>query len=114
MKAAFWKPGGLSWRLTLSYILVTLVAAFTILFVVTLVATLQDLQSASVSPDLILAKATAKHPEIYLNQPSLNQDALRYWVAIPLFDEFGAEQIHVSLVAVLNRKRAVMGHQIPQ
>ena len=103
MKAVFWRAGGLSWRLTLSYILVTLVAAFTIVFVVTLVSTIQDLQRASVSPDLILAKGAAVHPENYLDQPHLNEEALRYWVAIPLFDEFSNEQINVSLIAVLDR-----------
>lgn len=102
MKGVSWRPGGLSWRLTLSYILVTLVAAFTILLVIVLASTIQDLQQSNVSPDLALAKGAQVHPGIYLDQPTPNEEALRYWVAIPLFDALSQEQIPTSLVAVLD------------
>lgn len=102
MKGVSWRPGGLSWRLTLSYILVTLVAAFTILLITTLASTIQDLQQSNASPDLLLAKGALVHPETYLDQPVPNEEALRYWVAIPLFDAFSKEKITTSLVAVLD------------
>lgn len=103
MRGVSWRQGGLSWRLTLSYVLVTLVAAFTVLFVVTLALTIQDLQQNSVPPDQALAKGVTVHPETYLDQPHLDEEALRYWVAIPLFDALSKGQSKPSFVAVLNR-----------
>jgi hypothetical protein len=42
MKSIRWRPGGLSWRLGMSYLLVTLVAALTIEITLTLVQLVRE------------------------------------------------------------------------
>ena len=85
MKRFRWHPGGLYWRVTVSYFLVTLVAALTIEFAVTLGSFIQDLQQ-TVQPqpiDQVLNQQEARaalQVTPYLEQPSPDQAALQSWL----------------------------------
>ena len=50
MQAIRWRFGGLFWRLSMSYLMVTLIAALAIECAITLIPLLRDLQQANVSP----------------------------------------------------------------
>lgn len=84
MKRLRWPVGGLYWRVTGSYFLVTLVAALTIEFAVTLGSFIQDVQSVQAPIDQVLdqqeEQAALQVLPPYLEQPSPDKAALQSWL----------------------------------
>ena len=93
MKRFRWHPGGLYWRVTVSYFLVTLVAALTIEFAVTLGSFIQDVQSAAAPSDLVLnqqEELAASQLVPYLEQPNPDQTTLQNWLLGSFLDTLSA------------------------
>lgn len=98
MRRIFWIPNRLFWQLALSYALVTLVAAITIICVMTLGPVLRDTQQSSTLLEQILGKNVMM--QTYLEYTPPNEEALRYWVVIPAFDSLTKAHIKTSIVAI--------------
>ncbi len=93
MKRFRWHIGGLYWRVTVSYFLVTLVAALTIEFAVTLGSFIQDLQRPVQPADQAFNQQEARAASQvmpYLEQPVPDQDALRSWLLGSFIDTLSA------------------------
>ncbi|HLV99335.1 MAG TPA: sensor histidine kinase [Ktedonobacterales bacterium] len=78
-----WRFGGLSWRIMVSYFLVTLVAALTIEFAMTLGAFLQDLQAPVQPSDQVLSQReerAASQITRYLERAVPDTAALQRWL----------------------------------
>ncbi|GHO77612.1 hypothetical protein KSD_53830 [Ktedonobacter sp. SOSP1-85] len=105
MQAIRWRFGGLFWRLTMSYLMVTLIAALAIECAITLIPLLRDLQQANVSPLQTVEKQGATRIAPYMDNISTTSDAqaLRYALAIPLFDEISHDDPRLTFVAILNQ-----------
>src|SRR5260221_564649 len=82
MKWWRWPFGGLYWRLTVSYFLVTLVAVLTVEIAITLGPLLQDYaqSDAALALDVALQQEAAPQLAPYLEQAPTNRDALSGWV----------------------------------
>src|SRR5437899_597643 len=104
MQAIRWRFGGLFWRLSMSYLMVTLIAALAIECAITLIPLLRDLQQANVSPLQTVEKQGATRIAPYMDNISTTSDAqaLRYALAIPLFDEISHDDPRLTFVAILN------------
>lgn len=106
MKNMRWRPGGLSWRLAVSYFLVTLVAALTIEITLTVVQLVQELQQSSASAQ---ASAPGKQDVIglapFLEQTPPDAEALRYWLT---FDVITRSVPRIHLVVVLDEHQQVI------
>uniref|UniRef100_UPI002AD2D930 sensor histidine kinase n=1 Tax=Frankia sp. Cr1 TaxID=3073931 RepID=UPI002AD2D930 len=91
--------GGLRWRLTISYALVTLVAAVTMSAATTAAHTARGITSAdrAGAPTILEKSIGAAMP--YLTQPAPDPEAIRFWVAIPLMDDL-SRQTHSQPLAV--------------
>lgn len=110
MKRFRWQPGGLYWRVTVSYFLVTLVAALTIEFAVTIGSFIQDLQQ-TVTPAPIDQALNQQEEQAalqvapYLEQPSLDQAALQSWLLGSFLDTMSkAGSSTPAYVAVVDRQ----------
>jgi signal transduction histidine kinase len=108
MKRFRWRVGGLYWRMTISYFLVTLLAALTIEFAVTLGSFIRDLQQPVTPTDQILnqqeARATSQAVP-YLEQASPDQAALQRWLLGSFLDAMStAGNGEPAFAAVLGRQ----------
>ena len=106
MKSMRWRPGGLSWRLALSYFLVTLVVALTIEITLTLVLLVRETQQFSASsPAQALGKGNSTQVAPYLEQTTPDTEALRYWLTFEVITR-NTQRIH--LVMVLDSQQRVV------
>jgi two-component system, NarL family, sensor histidine kinase LiaS len=107
MKGIRWRPGGLSWRLAMSYLLVTLIAALTLGITLTLVQFVHETQQSGASS---LASALGKQniAEVapYLELTTPDPEALRYWLT---FEVITRNAQGIQLVVVLDHQHRVMG-----
>jgi signal transduction histidine kinase len=107
MKSIRWRPGGLSWRLAMSYLLVTLIAALTLGITLTLVQFVRETQQSGASS---LASALGKQniTEVapYLELTTPDPEALRYWLT---FEVITRNPQGIQLVVVLDHQQRVMG-----
>ncbi len=108
MKRGRWHVGGLYWRMTISYFLVTLLAALTIEFAVTLGSFIRDLQQPVVPVDQVLnqqeERATAQVVP-YLEQTTPDQAALQRWLLGSFLDAMStAGSGEPAFVAVVNQQ----------
>jgi signal transduction histidine kinase len=105
MKSIRWRPGGLSWRLAMSYLLVTLVAALTLGITLTLVQLVRETQQSSASsPAQALEKQDIIQVAPYLEQTTPDTEALRYWLTFEVITR-NPQRIH--LVVVLDQNLRV-------
>jgi signal transduction histidine kinase len=105
MKSLHWRPGGLSWRLAVSYFLVTLVAAFTIEVTLTLVQLVREVQqSGDSSSAQALEKQDVTQVAPYLEQRTPDTEALRYWLT---FEVITRNPRRIHLVMVLDQQQQV-------
>jgi signal transduction histidine kinase len=106
MKSIRWRPGGLSWRLAMSYLLVTLVAALTLGITLTLVQLVRETQQSSASsPAQALEKQDIIQVAPYLEQTTPDTEALRYWLTFEVITR-NPQRIH--LVVVLDQNLRVI------
>ena len=106
MKSIHWRPRGLSWRLAVSYFLVTLVAALSIEITLTLVQLVRETQQSSASsPAQALEKQDVTQVAPYLEQTTPDTEALRYWLT---FEVITRNSQRIQLVAVLDQQQRVM------
>lgn len=106
MKSIHWRPEGLSWRLAVSYFLVTLIAALTIEITLTLVQFVHETQqSSAASQALALEKQDIAQVAPYLEQTTPDTEALRYWLTFEVINK-NVQGIH--LVMVLDRDLRVI------
>jgi signal transduction histidine kinase len=106
MKSIRWRPGGLSWRLGMSYLLVTLVAALTIEITLTLVQLVRETQQSSASSQTsALGKQDATQVAPYLEQTTPDTEALRYWLT---FEVITRNAQRIELVVVLDQQQRVI------
>jgi signal transduction histidine kinase len=96
--------GSLSWRLILSYLLVTLVVMLTMGGVLLVSQVIQSEQQGGTSPGDVLGKQGTTSLGSVLEQATPDPEALRYLVATPLFDDLKRQQPQVTLVAILDRR----------
>jgi signal transduction histidine kinase len=94
--------GSLSWRLILSYLLVTLVVALTMMGALVVSQAIQVAQQAGVPPGGALGKQGTASVGSVLEQATPDPEALRYLVATPLFDDLKRQQPQLTLVAILD------------
>ena len=94
--------GSLSWRLILSYLLVTLVVTLTLAGVLLVSQVIQAEQQAGASQGAVLGKQGTASLGSALEQGPPDPEALRYLVATPLFDDLKHQQPQVTLVAILD------------
>jgi signal transduction histidine kinase len=98
MKSIRWRPGGLSWRLAVSYFLVTLVAALTLGITLTLVQLVRETQQSSASsPAQALEKQDIIQVAPYLEQTTPDPEALRYWLTFEVITR-NPQRIHLLVV----------------
>jgi len=106
MKSIRWRPEGLSWRLAVSYFLVTLVAALTIEITLTLVQLVREIQQSSTSSQAsALEKQDIPQVAPYLEQTTPDAEALRYWLT---FEVITRNPQRIQLVAVLDQQQRVL------
>jgi len=106
MKSIRWWPDGLSWRLAMSYLLVTLVAALTLGITLTLVQLVRETQQSSASsPTQALEKQDIIQVAPYLEQTTPDTEALRYWLTFEMITR-NPQRIH--LVVVLDQNLRVI------
>jgi signal transduction histidine kinase len=96
--------GSLSWRLILSYLLVTLVVMLTMGGVLVVSQVMQAEQQAGASPGDVLGKQGTASLGSVLDQGTPDPEALRYLVATPLFDDLKREQPQLTLVVILDHR----------
>ncbi len=106
MKSIRWRPGGLSWRLAMSYLLVTLVAALTLAITLTLVQLVRETQQSSASSQAsALGKQDVTQVAPYLEQTTPDTEALRYWLT---FEVLTRNAQRTQLVVVLDHQQHVI------
>src|SRR5215470_11285845 len=106
MKSIRWRPEGLSWRLAVSYFLVTLVAALTIEITLTLVQLVREIQQSSASSQAsALGKGDVTQVAPYLEQTTPDTEALRYWLTFAVITR-NPQRLH--LVVVLDHQKRVI------
>jgi signal transduction histidine kinase len=108
MKVWRWRFGGLSWRLILSYLLVTLVVAFTIAGALVVSQVIHNEQQSDTSPGNTLGKQGTIQLAPALEQATPDPEALRFLVATPLFDDLKSAHPHLTLVAILDHQGALL------
>lgn len=104
MRAMHWRVGSLFWRLTLTYLIATLIAALAIECAITLMPLLRNLQQANVSPLQALEKQGTARISTSIDHISTNSDeeSLRYALALPLFDDIYQDEPRLTFVAIIN------------
>jgi signal transduction histidine kinase len=106
MKSIHWRPGGFSWRLAVSYLLVTLVAALTLDITLTLVQLVRETQQSGASSQAsALGKQDVTQVAPYLEQTTPDTEALRYWLT---FEVITGNPQRIQLVVVLDHQQHVM------
>jgi signal transduction histidine kinase len=106
MKSIHWRPGGLSWRLAMSYLMVTLVAALTLDITLTLVQLVRETQQSGTSSQAsALGKQDATQVALYLEQTTPDTEALRYWLT---FEVITRNAQPIQLVVVLDHRQRVI------
>jgi signal transduction histidine kinase len=106
MKSIRWRPGGLSWRLAMSYLLVTLVAALTLGITLTLVQFVRETQQNGTSSQAsTLGKQDVTQVAPYLEQTTPDTEALRYLLT---FEVITRNAQRIQLVVVLDHQQRVM------
>jgi signal transduction histidine kinase len=106
MKSIRWRPRGLSWRLAMSYLLVTLVAALTLGITLTLVQLVRETQQSSASSQAsTLGKQDVTQVAPYLEQTTPDTEALRYWLT---FEVITRNAQRIQLVVVLDGQQRVI------
>jgi signal transduction histidine kinase len=91
---------GLGWRLTISYALVTLVAAGTMSIVTATTQAAKGVVSADRAGTVAVVEKDAAGAAHYLDGgSSLDRDAARFWIAIPIMDDL-SRQVHGRALAV--------------
>lgn len=106
MKSRRWRPGGLSWRLAISYLLVTLIAALTIEITLTPVPLIHELQQSNTSSQAsALGKQDVTRVAPYLEQTTPDTEALRYWLT---FEVIARNSQRIQLVVVLDQQQRVI------
>jgi hypothetical protein len=106
MKSIRWRPGGLSWRLAFSYLLVTLVAALTLEITLTLVQFVREMQQSGASSQAeSLGKQNVAQVAPYLEQATPDTEALRYWL---IFELITRNAQPTQLVVVLDQQQRVI------
>ena len=106
MKSIRWRPGGLSWRLAMSYLLVTLIAALTLDITLTLVQLVRETQQSGASSQAsALGKQDVTQVAPYLEQTTPDAEALRYWLT---FEVITGNPQRIHFVVVLDRQQHVM------
>lgn len=106
MKRRHWQPGGLFWRMVLSYLLVTLVAALTMGITLTLVQFVRETQqSSAASPASALEKQSIAELSPVLERTTLDPEALRYWLT---FEVIGRNAPGIHLVVILDWQQRVL------
>jgi NarL family two-component system sensor histidine kinase LiaS len=83
--------GGLRWRLTISYALVTLVAAATMSAATAVAQAARGVISADRAGAATILEKSAGAAAPYLTGPVPDPDAIRFWVAIPLMDDLSRQ-----------------------
>src|SRR6266566_1018446 len=106
MKSIRWRPGGLSWRLAMSYLLVTLIAALTLDITLTLVQFVRETQQSCASSQAsALGKQDVTQVAPYLEQTTPDTEALRYWLT---FEVITGNPQRIHFVVVLDHQQRVM------
>lgn len=103
-----WRFDGLSWRLILSYLLVTLVVTFTIASALVVNQVIHDEQQSGTSPGNTLDKQGMVQLAPALEQAAPDPEALHFLVATPLFDDLKSTHPHLTLVAILDHQGALL------
>jgi HAMP domain-containing protein len=107
MKSKYWRPGGLSWRLATSYLLVTLVVGLTIGIMLTFVQVVHEMQQSDASSQAsVLGKQDIVEVAPYLERTTPDPEALRYWLT---FEVMSRNAQGIQLVVVLDQQQHVMG-----
>src|SRR5262249_2788355 len=102
-KRARWRLRSIFWRVTLSYVLVTLVAVLTIEVATTISQFHKNAQSsASLSLVEILEQREAPQVALSLEQVRPDQEILQRWLSGPLFDAIGKAQ--PAFIAIVDRQ----------
>lgn len=96
--------GSLSWRLILSYLLVTLVVELTLVGILLVGQVTHAEQQAGASPGEVLGKQGTTSLGPVLEQAASDPEALRYLVATPLFDDLKREQPQLTLVVIVDNE----------
>ncbi|MGO8946702.1 MAG: histidine kinase [Ktedonobacterales bacterium] len=104
MKGWRWRFGGLYWRLILSYLLVTMVVALTIVGALVVSQVIHNEQQSGTSPGNTLEKQGIGQLAPALEQATPDPEALRFLVAIPTFDTLKSEHPQLTLVAILDHQ----------
>jgi NarL family two-component system sensor histidine kinase LiaS len=93
-------PRGLGWRLTISYALVTLVAAGTMSIVTAATLAARGVVSADrAGVQAVLGKDALDAARNLDGGAALDRDAMRFWIAIPVMDDL-SRQLHGQALAV--------------
>src|SRR5215469_6727644 len=100
--------GSLSWRLILSYLLVTLVVTLTMGGVLVVSQLMRAEQQVGASSEDVLGKVGMTSLGSALEQATPDPEALRYLVATPLFDDLKLQQPRLSLVAILDHQAQLL------
>lgn len=106
MKSIRWRPGGISWRLALSYLIVTLVVTLTTGITLTLLQFVRETQQSSASAQAsALGKQSIIEVAPYLEQTTPDPEALRYWLT---FEVIAGNAQGIQLVVVLDQQQRVL------
>ncbi|GCF08641.1 HAMP domain-containing sensor histidine kinase [Dictyobacter arantiisoli] len=100
--------GKLFRQFAFSYVLVSLVATLSIEIATTLIPAIQEVQRGRINDSSSLNKQDMQRFASYLQQPTANPDALRYWIAIPAFDALHTAYPSLSFLAVTNSRGQIL------
>src|SRR5260370_28974677 len=104
MKSRRWRPRGLSWRLAISYLLVTLIAALTIEITLTLVPLIHELQQSNTSSQAsALGKQDVTRVAPYLELTTPDTEALRYLLTFRVIAR-NSQRDHLVIVLDLQQR----------
>ncbi|GLV53869.1 hypothetical protein KDH_07200 [Dictyobacter sp. S3.2.2.5] len=110
MRVMHWCVGNLFWRLTLTYLFATFVAALVTECSITLPPVLRDLQQANVSPLEVLekqggARVSATRDSIPANP---DEEALRDALVLPLFDDIHQDEPRLTFIALIDHNGHIL------
>ncbi|GCE09448.1 HAMP domain-containing sensor histidine kinase [Dictyobacter aurantiacus] len=110
MRVMHWRVGNLFWRLTLTYLFATFVAALVTECSITLLPLLRDLQQPNVSPLEVLEKQGIAHVSAAPENISTSSDkeALRDALALPLFDDIHQDEPRLTFIALIDHNGRIL------
>lgn len=110
VKRGRWRFGSLYWRVTVSYFLVTLVAALTIEAATVIGPAIREVQHVEAMPlDGLLSEREAPQVAPYLEQTPPDKEALQGWLLGPLIDTISRNGYsQPSLVAIVDQHGQVL------